>query len=389
VLAEAPPAPPASTFRSLVLGGWECSTHRLRTGRRLDLLASTRHDVEAEADYRQLGTLGIAACRDGLRWHLIETAPRRYDFASWTPMLAAAQAAGTQVIWDLMHYGWPDDLDIWSPAFVDRFAAYARAAALHRRALSDEVPFWCPVNEISFHAWAGGDARYLNPFAAGRGYELKVQLARAAIAAMDQLRDVDPRARFLQAEPMIAVHHDPRTGRPDWEARGYHDAQFQAFDLVAGRLWPQIGGREDLLDLVGVNYYFNNQWIHGGPPIDVDSPFHAPLSDLLVATAARYDRPLVVAETGIEGDRRASWFRYVMTEISRARARGARVEGVCLYPVADHPGWDDDRACNNGLLGFPNEDGRRDMHDPLADEIRRTQVPAAAEPTRPLDGTVR
>ena len=29
-------------------------------------------------------------------------------------------------------------------------------------------------------------------------------------------------------------------------------------------------GGEEWLDLVGVNYYFNNQWIHGGKPVDVD-----------------------------------------------------------------------------------------------------------------------
>ena len=61
---------------------------------------------------------GIRTVRDGLRWHLIETAPGRYDWSSFLPMLRAARDTGTQVIWDLAHYGWPDDLDIWSPAFV-------------------------------------------------------------------------------------------------------------------------------------------------------------------------------------------------------------------------------------------------------------------------------
>ena len=105
------------------------------------------------------------------------------------------------------------------------------------------MPFWCPVNEISFLAWAGGDAAYLNPFARGRGFELKVQLARAAIAAMHELRAADPRARFVHCEPLIAIHHDPATGRPRREAEGWHDAQYQAFELLSGRLWPQIGGR--------------------------------------------------------------------------------------------------------------------------------------------------
>ena len=42
------------------------------------------------------------------------------------PMLRAARDTGTQVIWDLMHYGWPGYIDIWKPGFPERFADYAR-----------------------------------------------------------------------------------------------------------------------------------------------------------------------------------------------------------------------------------------------------------------------
>jgi hypothetical protein len=383
VQAEVTPALGPELFQTFLQGGWECSTHVRHDGRRLDLIAATGHDTHAEADYRQLGDLGLATMRDGLRWHLIETTPGHYDFASWTPMLEAAQRSGTQVIWDLLHYGWPSGLDIWRPDFVERFVAFARAAALHRREVTDEVPFWCPVNEMSFQSWAGGDAAYLNPHARGRGFELKCQLARASIAAMEALRDVDPRTRFVHCEPMIAVHHDPATGRPSWEAEGYHNAQFQAFDLVSGRLWPILGGQEKFLDVVGVNYYWNNQWVHAGPVIDMDHPRYSPLSDLLVAVYARYKRPVLIAETGTEGERRASWFRYVSSEVARARARGVPVEGICLYPIANHPGWDDDRDCPNGLLSAHPGPRGRVVHEPLAQEIQTFQKTlAGAEGTR-------
>jgi hypothetical protein len=370
VLAQQDPAPPPTLFRSFLHGGWECSSHRLRAGRRLDLIASTGHDANAAADYRQLASLGIRTMRDGLRWHLIERRPGTFDFSSWSPVLAAAEATGTQVVWDLLHYGWPDGLDIWSPAFVDRFAAFARTAARVHRDATDAIPFWCPVNEISFFAWAGGDAAYLNPFAHGRGFELKVQLARAAIAAMHALRDVDPRARFVHCEPLIAIHHDPATGRPRWEAEGWHDAQFQAADLIAGCLWPQIGGMPDLLDIVGANYYPANQWIHGGRPIGPDSPLHRPLSDLLFALHARTGRPILISETGTEGDARGPWLRVVATEVRRARVRGVPVEGICLYPIANHLGWDDDRLCENGLLGHRPLGGTRTVDPGLLTAIR-------------------
>ena len=365
ILAETSVPPEPNVFQSWFHGGWECSSHRLGNGRRLDLIAATGHDLHAKLDYRQLAMRGVTTMRDGLRWHLIEREPCRHDFSSWTPMLEAARLTGTQVIWDLLHYGWPDELDIWTPAFVDRFARFARAAARHFQAISDAIPFWCPVNEISFFAWGAGDAAYLNPFERRRGFELKVQLARAAIAAMRELRGVDPRARFVHCEPALAIHHDPGRGLPRYEAEGWHDAQFQAYDLLSGRLWPQVGGDPSLLDIVGVNYYYNNQWIHGGPTIDIGHPSYSPFSDLLFANYARYARPVYVSETGTEGDRRADWLGYIAGEVARARARGVPVEGICLYPIANHRGWDDDRLCENGLLGHEVRNGRRSVHAPL------------------------
>src|SRR5918995_5987099 len=118
-----------SLFRSFFLGGFECSSHRRSDGRRLDLLAATGHDRFVRDDYRALAHHGLATARDGFRWHLIETKPDRYDWSSALPMLRAARESGVQIVWDLCHYGWPDDVDIWSPHFIDRFARFAMAAA--------------------------------------------------------------------------------------------------------------------------------------------------------------------------------------------------------------------------------------------------------------------
>lgn len=382
VLSERVPAPPPQLFTSYFQGGFECSTHRMRNGRRLDILASSEHDRNAEDDYRQLSGHGIHTVRDGFRWHLIETSPGRFDWSSVDPMLEAARRSGTQVIWDLLHYGWADDIDIWRPEFVDRFARFARAAARRVKDSSDAVPFYCPVNEISFSSWAGGDAGYLNPFAHGRGYELKVQLVRTAIAAMHAIREVDARARFVHADPAINVVADPERPHEFWAAEGHRQAQYQAWDMIAGMSWPQLGGAPDLLDIVGINYYFNNQWIHCGPPIDLGHRLYRPFHRMLMEIHGRYGRPLLLAETGIESDRRPAWLAYVAAELELARAKGVPIEGLCLYPVLNHFGWDDDRPCQNGLLEHERHGRYRRVYQPLADELARVQARYAQNPPR-------
>jgi hypothetical protein len=137
-------------FKSFFLGGFECSTHRRRNGRRLDLIRSTRHDTYAEQDYLSLRAHGIEAVRDGLRWHLIENSPHHYDWTSFLPMLRAARQAKVQIVWDLCHYGWPDDLDIWSPEFIERFAGFAAAVASLVRDVSDETSFFAPSTRSRF-----------------------------------------------------------------------------------------------------------------------------------------------------------------------------------------------------------------------------------------------
>jgi len=358
-------------FRSFLQGGFECSTHRRAHDRkRVDVVAASHHDVLAKHDYAELAKLGILTVRDGLRWHLIEREPGRYDWSSLDRQLAAAKATGTEVIWDLLHYGWPDDIDIWTPAFVTRFAAFAAAAAQHiGPAAAGERRFYAPVNEISFFAWGGGDAAYLNPFARGRGYELKVQLARASIAAMEAILAVDPAARFVHADPVINVITDPGRPHDAPAAEGHRLAQYQAWDMIAGKAWPQIGGRDALLDIVGVNFYHNNQWIHGGPPLPYDHPLSRPLHAMLADAYARYGRPIFIAETGIEGSARPDWLRMILCEVKIAQSLGVPVEGVCLYPILDHPGWDDDRYCPNGLLACSEHVTERIAFPPLATTI--------------------
>lgn len=366
-------------FKSFLQGGFECSTHRRRDGHRLDLIASTRHDAFALEDYRAMADFEILTVRDGARWHVIEAQSGRYDFSSVLPMVRAARIVGTQVIWDLHHFGWPDDIDVFSSAFVVRFERFARAFATFLKSETDGLAFLCPVNEMSFLSWAGGEVAYVNPFAKKRGFELKAQLVRATVAAIEAIRDVLPQSRIVICEPAIHIVADPARPQDQAAAEGYRLFQFQALDMLSGRVNPELQGRPEYLEIMGINYYSNNQWIHNGRTLKVGDVLYRPFREIVLEFYRRYGCPLFVSETGIEGDRRPAWLEYVADEVMAARQSGVPVEGICLYPIANHPGWDDDRHCYNGVLDYPDENGHRDVYEPLAREMDKQRKRFAQE----------
>jgi hypothetical protein len=363
----------AGLLRSFFLGGFECSTHRRADGQRLDLIVSSGHDELALDDYLQLRARGISAARDGVRWHLIEQTPGRYDWSTFVQLLRAAHAAGVQVIWDLCHYGYPDHLDIWSEEFVSAFANFAREAARVARNEGDAPPLFCPVNEISYWAWAGAEVGRINPVVCGRGAQLKRQLVRAALAAMHAIREVVPNARFIVAEPLINVVSGATEPEHIAAAERYRLAQFEVHDMLSGRRDPELGGAPEYLDIVGVNFYPDNQWYLGGSTIPMGHHAYRPLQDMLTEVHKRYGRPVMIAETGAEGRVKHHWLHHVCEEVRAALESGVPVEGLCLYPVLDYHGWDNYRVCEVGLFSLPDSCGLRQPCELLQRELQVQQ----------------
>ena len=337
------------------MGGFESACHVNGQGRRVDMIAATQHDRCADADYGRLRQVGIRSVRDAARWHLIEPSPGVFDFSSLDGMLAAARRHQVQVVWDLCHYGWPDGLDIFAPAFVDRFAQFCGGVARHIREGGDEVPLYTPVNEISFFSWAAGEVGWFAPYGRHRGLELKRQLVRACIAGIEAIWAVDPRARIVTVEPLI--HVVPPRGRPDVHggAAAYRHAQFEAWDMLTGALAPELGGDPRYLDLLGVNFYHDNQWEHPGGTriVWADHPRDSrwmPLHQLLLEAHARYGRPVCISETSHVGAGRAEWLREITDELVLAITAGVRIEGVCLYPIIDRFEWDNPSHWHNSGL---------------------------------------
>lgn len=382
-MTVSPPAFRPSLFRSFWMGGFESACHINTMGVRLDMLEATQHDRFVASDYAALRTVGIATARDTLRWHRIGDGRRRYDFASVEPYVDAANRAGVQVIWDLLHYGWPDGIDIFTSDFVSRFADFSAAAATYLRARLPPPRFYTPINELSFFAWAAGEVGWFYPYGRHRGGDLKQQLVRSWIAGVDAIRAVDDEARFVSVEPLI--HTVPPRGRRDNGRRAeiQNDSQWEAWDMITGRAQPDLGGHARYLDITGVNFYHDNQWeVPGGKKvhwhIKPRDPRWVPFNRLLRRAYDRYQRPIIIGETSHVGSGRAEWLRELTDEVVIAVSNGLPLEGICLYPIIDRFDWNDPSHWHNsGLWDFaPDANGNfiRVLNEPYAAEFRRSQA---------------
>jgi beta-glucosidase/6-phospho-beta-glucosidase/beta-galactosidase len=345
-------------FNTFFMGGYECADMINNRGNRVDLLVETAHDSRIVEDYQLLKQAGILTVREGIRWSVVEKTPYVYDFSEVINRIQAAQEAGIQQCWDICHFGYPDGLIPSHPQFLQRFVGVCTAFTKLFRQLSDEILFITPINEISFMSWLGGDVRGTVPFAIHSGFDVKYFLCRAAIAGIKAIKEIDPQAQVMMVEPLIRVHCKEGE-QPNDHIRGINESQYQAMDMVTGRMCPELGGRPDLLDLAGFNFYYNNQWEHCGP-------FHGwrkhhrktSLADILLEAYQRYGKPVVLSETGHFKEDRTDWMLQITDDCIDAMEMGVDLRGICIYPVLDRPDWDHLEYITCGIWGYDEHKNR-------------------------------
>ena len=364
------------------MAGYECSDKLNLHRERVDLLQATGHLQLMDADYQRLQPFGIKTVREGIRWSVVEKRPYEYDWSAVQLMLQKGQENGIQQIWDICHFGFPDGLDPFNPDFTDRFVALCRAfVTFYRSQLPHEMLIVTPINEVSYLSWLGGENCGTAPYCEGRGWDVKYHLMKAYIAGAAALREIDPSIRILTTEPLVnMVPPLNPTEEETQEALLEHELQYQSVDMLCGNICPELGGKPEYLDILGFNFYYNNQWVIGQqgflPWANLEpDPRWLPLSSLLQEAYDRYERPMVITETSHSGIDRPHWMDFITQEIEVLLTAGLPLWGVCLYPIIDRPDWDNTNYWHHsGLWDQLNtEPGahERILHEPYAAAFQR------------------
>ena len=122
--------------------------------------------------------------------------------------------------------------------------------------------------------------------------------------------------------------------RVDLVINSGHDTllDYEAWDKLGGRLHPEPGGDETLLDITGLNYYPDNQWYTNGDLLHEQHAEYRPLSSLLLEVWQRYQRPVLIAETGAEDVMRAPWLGSLCNRFIRHEFREQRLRVFRFFP---------------------------------------------------------
>ena len=368
------------------MAGFECADQQNAFGERVDLIKLTGHDRFIDEDYQRLKEIGIQTVREGIRWSFVEKTPFQYDWSQVGEIIINAKKNGIQVIWDICHFGFPDDLTPLHPMFARRFSHLCKAFVLKYRSLVPEGELIVtPINEVSFLSWLGGDVKGTSPYCVNQGWEVKYMLMKAYIEGIEMMKESDPTIQIMTTEPLVnIIPQDPLSPISVLEANEKHQEQFQVLEILTGKLCPELRGKPEYLDIIGVNFYFNNQWTipdnrsipwNDNPP----NPFWRSLHSLTEEVFINYGRPIVLSETSIPEDDRRDWLKMISDECLSVLASGIPFYGCCIYPILDRPDWDfPDIWHHSGLWDITNtETLEREIHwDSLAaiEELRKLNI---------------
>lgn len=327
------------------------------TGRTLDEYELTQHYAKWGEDLGLVKELGVTHARYGIPWHLINSAPNRWDWSFADQALDRLLELGIEPIVDLVHYGLPRWIEgaYSNPDFPLYMAEYARRAA---ERFKGRIHLWTPLNEPRVTAWYCGKLGWWPPFKRGwKGFlEVTLAVSRGIVLTTEALRLVDPENVSVHVDATdLYESADPALSE---EVSRRQEIVFLALDLVSGRVdhkhalwnWLLRNGvdERDLewfqthavqLDVVGINLYplFSQKILKRAPHLRIKMPYAG--GEIVERLAAmyheRYKAPVFVSETASLGTigRRKQWLEDSVASTKRARERGIPLMGYTWWPL--------------------------------------------------------
>jgi beta-glucosidase len=395
------PVPRDDTWRWMT--GFECTAFP-QVG--MDELALTQHDRFWGSDLLLAARAGCTTIRYGIRWHVVNPAPREWDWTSVDGPLQLMRDLGIEPIVDLFHFGVPAWLDegVMTPIFPDFQAELARRFA--RR--YPWVRWYTPTNEPYIMSQFGGESAAWFPYRRGpRNFVIAVRnVARGLCEAWHEIAAERPDARMMVSDT-CEYHHALDDGPAAGHAALFNERRFLLHELYGGRVTPEHAlwgwlleqgmAREDLdwfrehpapLDVVGLDYYphSEHQWRSGddGRLIDETRPLPLQLgpAQLVRQYHARLGRPLLFAETGAPGGdgTKLAWLSRMVAQARTVRAEGVPLIGLTWWGLIDQVDWSHElRRFHHdvdptGLYELRWRDGRWRETDPPEDPATGSRV---------------
>jgi hypothetical protein len=204
-------------------------------------------------------------------------------------------------------------------------------------------------------------------------------LIRAAIQGINAIRAAVPAARIVNVDPLCHVLPADDSSEAREAAEHFNScAVFESWDMLSGRLLPELGGSRAHLDIIGINYYWTNQWVLGRDeqPLPEDHPQRAQLRDLVKRVYDRYGGDLLITETSHVDDMRPKWLNCLEDEVEALLRDGVPLRGVCLYPILGMPEWHDQaRWTRMGLWELLECEAKleRRLCEPMYEALKKAQ----------------
>jgi len=329
----------------------------------LDEYEATRHYAHWREDLALAASIGATEMRYGFPWYRLNPSPGVWEW-SWTDaVVTEAAQLGLGLIVDLVHYGTPTWLSgsFTDPDYPEAVAKYAAAVATRYRG---RIAGITPLNEPLVTASFVGLRGIWPPHETGQGgwARVVVSLADGIQRSIRAVRDQAAELRIVHVE---ATHVWTADADLEGERQLLDHKNFLPTDLVLGRVDPKhplhawlveqgiaierlaaLAANPQVPDVVGLNYYpelsARELTRYEGKVVGVTfNAWTDGLASIIRGFAERYDLPVLISETAVEGDddHRVAWLEAVVALAHDLRAEGVPVTGLVWWPLFDFVDW--------------------------------------------------